>query len=55
MMILNAADEDLKILNESAPQMVPKFLKKDSKAHHTKFVEYLDLLEVPYSLDHTLV
>lgn len=55
MMILNSTDEDLKILNQSAPKMVPKFLKKDSKAHYAKFVEYLELLEVPYTLDNTLV
>jgi histidyl-tRNA synthetase len=32
-----------------------KFLKKDSKAHYTKFKEYLDLLNIPYIEDHTLV
>jgi histidyl-tRNA synthetase len=32
-----------------------KFLKKDSKAHYAKFKEYLDILKIPYSEDHTLV
>lgn len=55
MMILNSQEEDEKILNESVPPMAPKFLKKDSKAHYLKFKEYLDLLEVPYTEDKTLV
>jgi len=32
-----------------------KFLKKDSKAHYNKLKEYLDLLEIPYIEDHTLI
>ncbi len=55
MMILNSQEEDEKILNESVPPMSPKFLKKDSKAHYIKFKEYLDLLEIPYVEDKTLV
>ncbi len=55
MMILNSTEEDEKILNESVPPMAPKFLKKDSKNHYLKFKEYLDLLEVPYTQDNTLV
>lgn len=55
MMILNSSEEDEKILNESVPPMAPKFLKKDSKNHYLKFKEYLDLLDVPYTQDNTLV
>jgi histidyl-tRNA synthetase len=43
MKILSSSDEDERILSEKAPNIM-KFLKKDSKAHYTKFKEYLDLL-----------
>lgn len=52
--ILRSQDEDDIILNENAPKMVPKFLKKHSKAHFHSFTEYLDLLEVPYTIDNSL-
>lgn len=55
MLLLLSTDEDEQILAQSAPKFAPKFLKKDSKAHYTKFKEYLDLLEIPYEEDHTLV
>lgn len=55
MMLLASKDEDEKILASQAPAMVPKFLKKDSKAHWTKFIEYLDILKIPYEIDHTLL
>ena len=55
MQLLLSTDEDEQILAQSAPKFAPKFLKKDSKAHYEKFKEYLDLLEIPYSEDHTLV
>jgi len=31
-----------------------KFLKKDSKAHYTKFKEYLEVLNIPFIEDHTI-
>ncbi len=55
MMIFNSSDEDEVILNQSAPAMAPKFLKKDSKLHYQKFKDYLDLLWISYSEDKTLV
>ncbi len=54
MLVLTSSEEDEKIIAGQAPSMI-KFLKKDSKAHYAKFKEYLDLLEVPYIEDHTLV
>jgi len=54
MLLLLSKDEDEEILAKSAPSMI-KFLKKDSKAHYAKFKEYLNLLEIPYEEDHTLV
>ena len=54
MLILSSVDEDEQILSKNAPVMT-KFLKKDSKAHYAKFKEYLDLLEVPYTEDNTLI
>lgn len=55
MLLLLSDDEDEKILASQAPAFAPKFLKKDSKAHYAKFKEYLELLEIPYEEDHTLV
>jgi histidyl-tRNA synthetase len=55
MLLLDSDDEDEKILASQAPSMVPKFLKKDSKAHYEKFKEYLDLLGISYTQDNTLV
>lgn len=55
MLLLLSKDEDEQILAKEAPAMAPKFLKKDSKAHYLKVKEYLDLLEIPYTEDHTLV
>lgn len=55
MSLLLSTNEDEVILNASAPSMSPKFLKKDSKAHYEKLKWFLDLLEVKYTEDHTLV
>lgn len=52
--LLSSEDEDEKILAWSAPK-ITKFLKKDSKAHYEKFKEYLDLLNIEYIEDHTLI
>ncbi len=54
ILLLASEDEDEKILASQAPSMI-KFLKKDSKAHYNKLKEYLDLLEIPYIEDHTLI
>ena len=54
-MILRSENEDEKILNENAPKLAQKFLKKESKAHYQKFKEYLDLLKVPFIEDNYLV
>lgn len=52
--LLWSHDEDEQILALQAPVMT-KFLKKDSKNHYAKFKEYLDILEIPYKEDNTLV
>jgi hypothetical protein len=54
-LILRSENEDEKILNENAPKLAQKFLKKESKAHYQKFKEYLDLLKVPFIEDNYLV
>jgi len=54
MLLLASRDEDEEIIAKQAPSII-KFLKKDSKAHHAKFKEYLDILWIPYEEDHTLV
>jgi len=54
MLLLASKDEDEEIIAKQAPSII-KFLKKDSKAHYAKFKEYLDILEIPYEEDHTLV
>jgi histidyl-tRNA synthetase len=54
MLLLLNENEDEKIVASQAPSMV-KFLKKDSKAHYTKFKEYLDILNIDYEEDHRLV
>jgi histidyl-tRNA synthetase len=55
ILVLKSKSEDEVILNSSAPIFVQKFLKKDSKEHYTKFKEYLDILEIPYREDNSLV
>ena len=54
MSLLWSENEDEKILASQAPSMT-KFLKKDSKVHYEKFKEYLDILNIPYAEDHTLI
>ena len=54
MLLLASKNEDEEIIAKQAPSII-KFLKKDSKAHHAKFKEYLDILKIPYEEDHTLV
>ncbi|PZM86426.1 hypothetical protein DLH72_00930 [Candidatus Gracilibacteria bacterium] len=55
MLILKSRNEDEIILNQNAPKLAQKFLKKDSKTHYQKFKEYLEILNVPFEEDNTLV
>ncbi len=52
--LLKPKSEDEEILLEKAPKVI-KFLKKDSKKHYEKLKEYLDILEVPYIEDTSLI
>ncbi len=52
--LLRSKDEDEMILAKSSTP-ITKFLKKDSKKHYAQLKEYLELLEVPFEEDHTLV
>ncbi len=52
--LFDTIHEDEKILAQSAPKML-QYLKKDSRQHYAKVKEYLDILEVPYEEDTTLV
>jgi histidyl-tRNA synthetase len=54
MLILSSKNEDEKILSKKVPSII-KFLKKDSKNHYTKFKEYLDILNIPYREDNTVI
>lgn len=52
--LLDCKNEDCQILKAQAPQ-ITKFFKKASKEHYAKVKEYLEIMEVPYEEDHTLV
>ena len=52
--ILDSKNEDVQELLKIAPK-ITDCLKKDSLQFYTSMKEYLDLLEVPYVEDHTLV
>lgn len=52
--ILDSKNPDVQELLKVAPKMTD-FLKKDSLEFYNKVKEYLDILEVPYIEDHTLV
>ncbi len=54
LLLLSSVYEDEKILAKQAPSIV-KFLKKDSKKHYLKLKEYLELLNVPYNEDFTIM
>jgi histidyl-tRNA synthetase len=54
MFVLSSTDEDEQILSKNAPSIM-KFLKKDSKGYYAKFKGYLDLLNIPYFEDNTLI
>jgi histidyl-tRNA synthetase len=52
--LLDSKNEDVQAMLTQAPKMTD-FLKKDSLEFYTKVKEYLDILEVPYVEDPTLV
>jgi len=52
--ILDTKLEDEIILASQAPKIVD-YLKEESATHYKKVKEYLDLLNIPYTEDHTLV
>ncbi len=52
--LLTAKGEDELILSSQAPQM-SKFLKKDTKIFFDKFLEYLEMLKIPYEIDNKLI
>ncbi len=52
--LLDSKNEDVKELLKIAPKMTD-FLKKESAEFYTKVKEYLDILGVKYTEDHTLV
>lgn len=55
MLVLRATGEDEIILNKNAPNFAEKFIKKESKAHYTRFKEYLNILDIPYKESNLLV
>lgn len=52
--LLDSKNEDVKELLKVAPK-ITDFLKKDSLEFYNKVKEYLQILEIPYVEDHTLV
>ncbi len=54
LILLASSLEDEKILARLAPSPI-KFLKKESKEYYSKMKKYLDILNIPYREDHTLV
>ena len=54
ILLLLSKNEDEQILAKETPK-ITKFLKKDSKLHYKKFIEYLELLKIPFIENNTLV
>lgn len=52
--LLDCKEEQCQPLKVKAPQILD-FLSQDSRDHFMKVLEYLDELNIPYILDHTLV
>lgn len=52
--LLSPKNDDEKILLQQAPSII-KFLKKDSKEYYSRVKEYLELLKIPFTEDHTLL
>ncbi len=52
--LLDCKEEQCREVKENAPQIID-YLGPESKNHFMKVLEYLDVLEIPYQLDHTLV
>ena len=54
MRLLDCKEAGCQTVKEDAPQII-NWLGAESKNHFMKVLEYLDVLEIPYQLDHTLV
>ena len=54
MRLLDCKEPGCQTVKEEAPQII-NWLGAESKDHFMKVLEYLDVLEIPYQLDHTLV
>ncbi len=54
MRLLDCKEVGCQTVKEEAPQII-NWLGAESKNHFMKVLEYLDVLEIPYQLDHTLV
>lgn len=54
MRLLDCKEPGCQTVKEEAPQII-NWLGAESKNHFMKVLEYLDVLEIPYQLDHTLV
>lgn len=54
MRLLDCKESGCQTVKEEAPQII-NWLGAESKNHFMKVLEYLDVLEIPYQLDHTLV
>ncbi len=52
--IMRCADEGLQQLKESAPQSM-NFLSETSRQHFTEVLEYLEVLNIPYKINNSLV
>ena len=52
--LLDCKNKECLEVKETAPQIID-YLGAESKNHFMKVLEYLDVLEIPYQLDHTLV
>jgi histidyl-tRNA synthetase len=52
--LLDCKESGCQSVKEDAPQII-NWLGQESKNHFMKVLEYLDVLEIPYQLDHTLV
>lgn len=52
--LLDCKQEQCQVIKDETPQIL-EWLDNDSKKHFMKVLEYLDELNIPYELDHTLV
>lgn len=52
--LLSCKNEKCRIMKESAPKSI-NFLSEPSRIHFTEVLEYLEILKIPYEIDHFLV